>query len=332
MTSQLSAALRAAAAGIHPDEAAAGLMIGHGSFLSRSDFAVHIETAVGISDGAPMAWIDGTLSSPPSTTAASRPADPLGLGDIVGVQVQRVDGELVASEASAEPAGEELARVINPAFAVAEAMWIMSGSDDPWIYLYNERLALLPGSLAAPRGLPTVEVLGASLTLTDPRRRLVDVPPEYADDGRLMGAYGPRLRRWHGTTDQLAHVREALAADPWTRRAVIQLYDPEADARGHKDVPCTLGYRFFLRDGMLHMHTTMRSQDLWLGFCYDIFTATILQEDRVTGLSEQLARRPSSESELHGAASAMARSAGCSLAASHSHCLRSPSSRSTWGW
>ena len=26
------------------------------------------------------------------------------------------------------------------------------------------------------------------------------------------------------------------------------------------------------------MHTTMRSQDLWLGFCYDIFTATVLQE------------------------------------------------------
>jgi thymidylate synthase len=26
------------------------------------------------------------------------------------------------------------------------------------------------------------------------------------------------------------------------------------------------------------MHTTMRSQDLWLGFCYDLFTATLLQE------------------------------------------------------
>jgi thymidylate synthase len=134
------------------------------------------------------------------------------------------------------------ARVINPAFAIAEAMWILSGSDDPWIYLYNERLA------------------------------------EYADDGRLMGAYGPRLRRWHGTTDQLAQVRQVLSDDPGTRRAVIQLYDPQADARGHKDVPCTLGYRFFLRDGLLHMRTTMRSQDLWLGFCYDIFTATILQE------------------------------------------------------
>jgi thymidylate synthase len=173
------------------------------------------------------------------------------------------------------------------------------------------RAVLATGRPTAPRGLPTIEVLGASLTLTDPRRRLVDVPParvinpafavaeaawilsgsdapwiytynerlaDYADNGRLMGAYGPRLRRWHGTTDQLAQALKTLADDPGTRRAVIQLYDPDADTRGHKDVPCTLGYRFFLRDGRLHMHTTMRSQDLWRGFCYDIFTATILQE------------------------------------------------------
>ena len=100
----------------------------------------------------------------------------------------------------------------------------------------------------------------------------------YADHGRLMGAYGPRLRRWHGMTDQLGQVRALLAEDPDTRRAVVQLFDPGADFRGYKDVPCTLGYRFFLRDGLLHMHTTMRSQDLWLGFCYDIFTATVIQE------------------------------------------------------
>ena len=133
-------------------------------------------------------------------------------------------------------------RVLNPAFAAAEAVWILSGSDDPWIYEYNQRLA------------------------------------GYSDHGRLMGAYGPRLRRWHGTTDQLGQVRVLLAADPDTRRAVVQLFDPSADFRGHKDVPCTLGYRFFLRDGLLHMHTTMRSQDLWLGFCYDVFAATMIQE------------------------------------------------------
>ena len=59
---------------------------------------------------------------------------------------------------------------------------------------------------------------------------------------------------------------------------MIQLLDPETDCGDYKGVPCTLGYRFFLRDGLLHMHTTMRTQDLWLGFCYDIFSATIMQD------------------------------------------------------
>lgn len=57
MTSQLSGALRAAAAGIHPDEAGTELIISHGAFLHRDDFTRHIETA-SISDGTPMAWID----------------------------------------------------------------------------------------------------------------------------------------------------------------------------------------------------------------------------------------------------------------------------------
>ena len=194
------------------------------------------------------------------------------------------------------------------------------------------RAVLASGKPAAPRGLPTVEVLGATLILTDPRRRLVDVPParlinpafaaaetawilsgsdapwiydynervaEYADDGRLMGAYGPRLRRWHGTTDQLGQVLDTLSRDPGSRRAVLQLYDPETDARGHKDVPCTLGYRFFLRDGSLHMHTTMRSQDLWLGFCYDIFAATVLHELLAGWLDAQLGRYVLSVDSLH---------------------------------
>jgi thymidylate synthase len=78
--------------------------------------------------------------------------------------------------------------------------------------------------------------------------------------------------------DQLDRVRRLLLRDPDTRQAVVQLYDPGQDWLGHRDVPCTVGYRFFLRSGRLHMHTTMRSQDLWLGFPYDVFTATILQE------------------------------------------------------
>ncbi|AVT30231.1 methyltransferase [Plantactinospora sp. BC1] len=141
------------------------------------------------------------------------------------------------------------ARVINPAFTVAEALWILSGSDDPWIFDYNDNLR------------------------------------QYADDGVLRGAYGPRLRRWGGridqldaTIDQLDAVRRQLHADRNSRRAVIQLYDPSRDHRGYRDVPCTLGYRFFIRQGRLAMHTSMRSQDLWLGFPYDIFTTTLIHE------------------------------------------------------
>jgi thymidylate synthase len=133
-------------------------------------------------------------------------------------------------------------RMLNPAFAVAEALWILSGSDDPWIFTYNRSLE------------------------------------QYADEGRLQGAYGPRMRSWHGEVDQLEHVRRLLARDPDSRQAVIQLYDPQRDTRGHRDVPCTLNYRFFVRAGRLEMHTTMRSNDVWLGLPYDVFTATMLHE------------------------------------------------------
>ena len=34
------------------------------------------------------------------------------------------------------------------------------------------------------------------------------------------------------------------------------------------------------------MYASMRSQDLWLGFCYDIFTATFMQELLVGWLGE----------------------------------------------
>jgi thymidylate synthase len=144
------------------------------------------------------------------------------------------------------------ARRLNPAFAVAEALWILSGSDDPWIFAYNRSLA------------------------------------QYADDGRLRGAYGPRMRRWRGEVDQLVHVRDLLQRDPDSRQAVIQLYDPHLDTRGNRDVPCTLNYRFFLREGRLDMHTTMRSNDIWLGLPYDVFTATILHEIMADWLSVEL--------------------------------------------
>jgi thymidylate synthase len=155
------------------------------------------------------------------------------------------------------------ARVLNPAFAVAEALWVLSGSDDPWIFTYNRALQ------------------------------------RYADDGRLQGAYGPRIRRWHDEIDQLDHVRRLLSRDPDSRQAVIQIYDPQRDTRGHRDVPCTLHYRFFVRRGRLEMHTTMRSNDVWLGLPYDLFTATVLHELMADWLGTELGTYHHSVDSLH---------------------------------
>jgi thymidylate synthase len=132
-------------------------------------------------------------------------------------------------------------RVINPAFAVAEALWVLSGSGDAWIHEFNQSLAAYVGS------------------------------------GPPHGAYGPRLRAWNGI-DQFDRVRRLLRDDPETRRAVLTIFDPARDLVDARDIPCTLSHRFYLRDGSLHMVTSMRSQDVWRGLPYDLFTATILLE------------------------------------------------------
>jgi thymidylate synthase len=154
-------------------------------------------------------------------------------------------------------------RIINPAFAVAEATWILSGSDEPWIYQYNNSLRA------------------------------------YADDGVLRGAYGPRLRRWGGRIDQLDNVRRLLLREPESRQAVVQLFDPSRDWSGFRDVPCTIGHRFFIRDGLLHMHSSMRSQDAWLGLPYDIFANTVLQELLAGWLEVSVGRYVHSVDSLH---------------------------------
>jgi len=59
VTGPVVAALRAHAAGLHPDEAGTELLIGHGGILLREDFAGFVHTGTSISDGTTlMAWID----------------------------------------------------------------------------------------------------------------------------------------------------------------------------------------------------------------------------------------------------------------------------------
>jgi thymidylate synthase len=106
---------------------------------------------------------------------------------------------------------------------------------------------------------------------------LVRFAPQYANflgsRNEAHGAYGPRLLA------QLSRILKELHEQPNTRQAVITLFDKSDHAwfGVSKDIPCTCSLQFLIRGGKLNLITTMRSNDLWLGFGYDAFCFTSLQ-------------------------------------------------------
>jgi thymidylate synthase len=56
------------------------------------------------------------------------------------------------------------------------------------------------------------------------------------------------------------------------------LFSAEDLSRSRKEVPCTTTLQFLIRDSLLHMITTMRSNDAYMGLPHDVFCFTMLQE------------------------------------------------------
>lgn len=91
----------------------------------------------------------------------------------------------------------------------------------------------------------------------------------FSDDGVfLRGAYGPKV------VDQLGYVVDSIEKDNDTRQAVMNIWRERPGPS--KDIPCTTTMQFLLREGKLNMVTTMRSQDIVLGFTYDVFTFSMV--------------------------------------------------------
>lgn len=178
----------------------------------------------------------------------------------------------------------------------------MAGSADR---LYQAALELVfrYGRRVSPRGLPTRELLGPTFILADARNNVITIPDrklnysfsvaewlwmllgrndvasisffnsrikDFSDDGvTFQGAYGVALK------PQLGYVVETLSRDPDSRQAVMTFWRPSPGPS--KDIPCTVSLHFLLRDGRLHAHGYMRSNDAWLGFPYDLFNFTRIQ-------------------------------------------------------
>jgi thymidylate synthase len=91
----------------------------------------------------------------------------------------------------------------------------------------------------------------------------------FSDDGIfLRGAYGPKI------VDQLGYIVDTLELDPDTRQAFLNIWRERPGSS--KDVSCTTGMQFFIRDNTLEMVVNMRSQDIILGFTYDVFTFSMV--------------------------------------------------------
>lgn len=96
-----------------------------------------------------------------------------------------------------------------------------------------------------------------------------------SDDGETVNSnYGYCIQKKYGF-DQWEYVKDMLSKNPNSRQAVIHI--KEANNTPSKDVNCTVSCQFFIRDNKLYMTTYMRSNDIWMGFPYDVFQFTAMQ-------------------------------------------------------
>lgn len=138
---------------------------------------------------------------------------------------------------------------INPAFAIADALWILAGSNNAKVMNYWFS------------NLPQFSGRGAT----------------YA------GAYGHRLRKHFGV-DQIKRACAALTSVPSSRQVVLQYWDvltdlPQVDGEPRSpDVPCNVISMLKVREGRLEWTQVLRSNDVYRGMPNNFVQFTFLQE------------------------------------------------------
>ena len=93
-------------------------------------------------------------------------------------------------------------------------------------------------------------------------------------NGKVNSNYGYQWER----NSQLDMVLEMLRQNPSTRQACVSIYDGKEITDYAYDTPCTYAIQFTIVNNRLDMCVTMRSNDLWYGFCNDQYQFSKLQE------------------------------------------------------
>jgi len=99
-------------------------------------------------------------------------------------------------------------------------------------------------------------------------KRMADV------NGNVNSNYGWQWKR----NQQIDYIVGLLKTQPDTRQACISIYDAKEWESYKHDTPCTYAVQFTILHGRLDMCVTMRSNDLWFGFCNDQYCFSKLQK------------------------------------------------------
>ena len=94
------------------------------------------------------------------------------------------------------------------------------------------------------------------------------------NSGNVNSNYGWQWKRY----GQLDKVIGQLDFNNETRQAAISIYDGKEINKYANDTPCTYAVQFTILHNRLDMCVTMRSNDLWYGFCNDQYCFSKLQE------------------------------------------------------
>jgi thymidylate synthase len=187
----------------------------------------------------------------------------------------------------------------------------------------------------APRGNDSCERVGVTFRIDDPVQRHITLPARkpnlvfcfaeslwylagadqlefisyyapsiarYSSDGRTLKgtAYGRRIFDYYKGLDQWDSVLQTLRADPDSKRAVIQIFDPhELGVPGNIDVACTLALQFMLRDGRLCGVGFMRANDGFRGMVSDVFSFTFMLETMARQLGVEVGTYTHCVGSLH---------------------------------
>ena len=96
--------------------------------------------------------------------------------------------------------------------------------------------------------------------------------------GNVNSNYGYQWQRINNRINQLDRIIKMLKENPKTRQAAISIYDGKEHNDYKFDTPCTYAIQFTILNDKLNMCVTMRSNDLWYGFCNDQYCFSKLQE------------------------------------------------------